>query len=287
MSQPLHTQVFIGASGNRLVADVGGCPDAPAVMLLHGGGQTRHSWGKAQLELIEAGYHVLSVDARGHGESDWIADGDYSMASYVGDIRAIINVLGRKPALVGASLGGVNSLIACGNDPEIASALVLVDVTPRLEVEGIAHIHRFMTANLDGFPSIEAAGDAVAAYNPLRPRPRNLEGLRKNLRLRGDGRWYWHWDPNMLTLDRGVRLTQISEDMLSAANRIRIPTMLVRGKQSDVVSAQGVNELQQRIAHLEFTDIEGAGHMIAGDRNDAFNSAISEFLHRHLPLKPS
>lgn len=274
---------FIGCANNALVADVGGREGAPVVVLLHGGGQTRHSWGQAQQDLIGAGYYVVSYDARGHGESDWIADGDYSVGAQVGDLVALVAALGAKPALVGASMGGVNALIACGTDAGLASALVLVDVTPRLEARGVAHIHAFMAANPDGFARIEEAGDAVAAYNPSRPRPRSLDGLRKNLRLRANGRWYWHWDPQFIAGPREGKLAEMSARMLGAAVKIRIPALLVRGQQSDVVSLEGAAELHGAMPQLEFVDIEGAGHMIAGDRNDAFNGAVHGFLLRHMP----
>lgn len=283
MIRKTNTRIFTGTSGNRLVADVGGPISGPPVILLHGGGQTRHSWGKAQRDLIDAGYFVISLDARGHGESDWIKNGDYALDGQVGDLVAVIREVGGKPALVGASMGGVNSLIVSGENPGLASALVLVDVTPRLEPAGVAHIHNFMAANLDGFASLEEVAEAVASYNPARPKPTSLDGLRKNLRLRENGRWYWHWDPKIIAGDRGDKLANIAARMEAATRKVTIPAMLVRGKQSDVVSMAGVAELRARIPHLEFADIEGAGHMIAGDKNDVFNAAVTGFLLRHLP----
>jgi pimeloyl-ACP methyl ester carboxylesterase len=280
---PITRCSFTGSSGNELVADGGGALTAPPVLLLHGGGQTRHSWGAAQHELIAAGYRVLSLDSRGHGESEWVADGEYGLESQVADVAIIAKSMGGKPALVGASMGGVTSLIACGDDPELGRALVLVDVTPRLETDGIEQIERFMGANLDGFPDLQSAADAVAAYSPSRPRPSNLDGLRKNLRLREDGRWYWHWDPAMFNGGREAKVAAMRTRMLAAAERIRIPTLLVRGAQSEIVSMAGVDELRAHLPHLEFVDIAGAGHMIAGDRNDAFNNAVSSFLRRHRP----
>lgn len=274
---------FTGSGGNRLAADAGGTPGAPPVLLLHGGGQTRHSWGGAQRELIAAGYRVVSLDSRGHGESGWIEDGEYGLESQVADVACVARAIGGRPGLVGASMGGVNAMIACGDDPGLARALVLVDVTPRLEPEGIDQIERFMGANLDGFATIESAGDAVAAYYPARTRPADPRGLRKNLRLRGDGRWYWHWDPAMFSGNREPKIRAMRERMLAAAERIRIPTMLVRGAQSEIVSLAGVDELRAHLPHLELVDIAGAGHMIAGDRNDAFNAAVADFLRRHMP----
>ncbi|MDB6052132.1 MAG: hypothetical protein JWR17_4878 [Pseudomonas sp.] len=274
---------FTGGSGNRLAADVSGPDDGPPVLLLHGGGQTRHSWSKAHQTLAQEGYRVISLDARGHGESDWIEDGDYSNQSQVDDLVAVINTLEAAPALVGASMGGVNSLIACAAYPALASTLILVDVTPRLESEGIDNIIRFMTGNADGFTSPEHAADAITAYNPNRARPSSTRGLEKNLRLREDGRWYWHWDPLFMAGNHRQKVAAVSQRMVEAAGKIRIPTLLVRGQQSDVVSAKGAQELQAIIPHLSFVDVEGAGHMVAGDKNDLFNAAIIEFLQRHHP----
>jgi pimeloyl-ACP methyl ester carboxylesterase len=277
------TTYLVGGSGNRLAADVSGPEDAPVVFLLHGGGQTRHSWQRAHHALAKSGYRVISVDARGHGESEWIAEGDYSLEAQVADLLALVESVGGRPALVGASMGGVNSLIACGQHEELASVLVLVDVTPKLETAGVEHIHRFMSGNPDGFASLQEAAEAIAAYNPSRPKPTNLDGLSKNLRLLDDGRWHWHWDPKFILGDRHLKIAHIGETMLKAAGNVKIPTLLVRGKQSDVVSMDGVRQLQALIPSMEFVDVEGAGHMVAGDKNDKFNTAIIDFLYRHYP----
>jgi len=275
---------FLGAAGNRLAADVSGPEEAPVVLLLHGGGQTRHSWSRAHRELANHGYRAISVDARGHGESDWSADGDYSVEAQVADLLSLIDAVGGRPALVGASMGGTHSLLACGLHPDIASALVLVDVTPRLETRGIEHIVSFMKRHMDGFDTLQHAAEAVAAYNPNRRMVDNNAGLAKNLRKREDDRWYWHWDPRFMDGDHQAKVAHISQRMEELAAHVEIPTLLVRGKQSDVVGLEGVRELRALLPHLEFIDIEGAGHMVAGDRNDRFNSAILEFLQRTLPL---
>ncbi|MBA1204270.1 alpha/beta hydrolase [Pseudomonas capeferrum] len=275
---------FMGADGNRLAADLSGAHDAPAVILLHGGGQTRHAWARAHQALAAKGYRVISLDARGHGKSDWPADGDYGLEAQVADLLAVIKAVGGRPALVGASMGGTHSLVACGRYPDLAQALVLVDVTPRLEPEGIEHILGFMTQHPEGFSSLQSAADAVGAYNPNRPAPGDLSGLAKNLRQRDDGRWYWHWDPRFISGDYRDKVERISQAMSSAAPGVKIPTLLVRGRQSDVVSPEGVEELRALLPHLAFVDIEGAGHMVAGDKNDHFNAAILGFLQEHHPL---
>jgi pimeloyl-ACP methyl ester carboxylesterase len=271
--------------GIEIAADVGGDPSRPAVILLHGGGQTRHSWGGAMRELLRRGYQVINYDARGHGDSGWSADADYSLQAMASDLRAVIATLSSPPALVGASMGGITSLYAVGNgEPGLASALVLVDVVPRIDATGGKKIGDFMRARPDGFATLEEAADAVSAYNPHRPRPKDISGLMKNLRLREDGRLHWHWDPRFVQNEKRVEPPQFAEILLDAADRVRIPSLLVRGMQSDIVSEAGVEEFRRHLPALEVYDVVGAGHMVAGDRNDAFNDGVIGFLQKHLPI---
>jgi pimeloyl-ACP methyl ester carboxylesterase len=278
-----------GRGGIRLVADVDGDPDAPPVMLLHGGGQTRHAWGTTLQTLASKGWHAYSVDLRGHGDSEWAPDGDYSLDAFAADVRTLARELPRPPVLVGASLGGLASLTAIAetDGPPLATALVLVDVAPRVEYEGAMRIGDFMRGNLDeGFASLEEVADAIAAYNPHRPRPKDLSGLKKNLRQRPDGRWAWHWDPEFVTGRQGSpdetrSTTLMNEDRLKAAARaITIPTLLVRGRMSDIVTEAGARELRELVPHAEVIDVAEAGHMVAGDKNDLFNDAVVTFLDR-------
>ena len=266
--------------GIAITADELGPKGAPTVVLGHGGGQTRHSWDRAGHELAAAGYHVLNYDLLGHGESDWEPGGDYSLLRRVEDLRCIIEAAGRPYAFVGASLGGMSAMAAASHGLEPA-AIVLVDVVAKLAPEGVERIVGFMTANPDGFASLEDAADAISAYYPDRPRPTKLDGLRKNLRLGEDGRFRWHWDPRFIQRDPDHHTIP---DMLAASDwGKRIPTLLVRGMKSDIVTEEGVADLRARIPALEVADIGNAGHMVAGDRNDLFNAAVIGFLARVMP----
>jgi pimeloyl-ACP methyl ester carboxylesterase len=286
MSPKIITHRFPASDGISVVADVGGDPGAPAVILMHGGGQTRHSWGSAMRELLVEGYHVINLDARGHGDSDWSPDGHYRLDAFAGDLRAVIATLPSAPALFGASLGAATGLYAVGNSPsELASGLVLVDLVPRVEVAGSNKIQEFMRSRPEGFATLEDAVDAVAAYYPHRPRPKDTSGLMKNLRLRSDGQLHWHWDPKFIQARTRMEPPQFSEALLDAATRVRVPTLLVRGLLSDIVSDTGVAEFRQQLPRLEVYDVSGAGHMVAGDKNDAFNRGVIEFLRRHLPVR--
>jgi non-heme chloroperoxidase len=265
--------------GLRLRGDAHGSADAPPVLLLHGGGQTRHSWSGTARRLAAEGWQAIALDQRGHGRSDWSPAGDYELDDFVQDVVSAVRALARPPVIVGASLGGMAALAAEGESPEgLLAALVLVDVTPRLETRGVERIIAFMTERPQGFASLDEAADAIAAYRHHRPRPSDLAGLEKNLRRGEDGRWRWHWDPKFM--QRGPRVTGTAAPgrLLDAARRLRVPTLLVRGKLSDVVSLEGADEFKAAVPHARFADVSGAGHMVAGDRNDLFSEAVVEFL---------
>lgn len=191
---------------------------------------------------------------------------------------------------MGASLGGIASLLAIGEaDTPPASALVLVDVAPLIEVDGVARIRAFMRQGLGGFADLEAAADAIATYNPHRPRPKDLSGLTKNLRQKDDGRWYWHWDPRFMAPEEpdaatggidGIPSARYvrQERLEAAARRVTVPTLLVRGQSSDLLSEEGARHMLGLVPHAQLIDVAGAGHMVAGDRNDRFNAAVTDFL---------
>jgi pimeloyl-ACP methyl ester carboxylesterase len=266
--------------GIELAADEYTAGEEPkgTVLLLHGGGQTRHSWKGTAEAIAASGWRTLSLDARGHGDSGWAPDGDYSMQALVGDLAQVAGEY-HQPVLIGASMGGLTSLVAVGEGAVAARGLVLVDVAPRIEKAGADRIAAFMRASPEGFESLEAVADAVAAYNPHRARPPRPEGLRKNVRLREDGRWHWHWDPAFIQRvdDEPSRLTD-PEWLRDAARAVRVPTLLVRGAQSDVLSEEGGKEFLQLVPGARFVDVKGAGHMVAGDDNDIFAREVKRFL---------
>lgn len=180
--------------------------------------------------------------------------------------------------LIGASMGGLTSiLVAKEAGPDVVTKLVLVDVVPRFEKDGSARIRDFMFSNVDGFENLEQAADAIASYLPHRKRPKNLDGLKKNLRFR-DGRWFWHWDPAFLTAPKDDPFGRV-ERLEQAAIDLTIPILLIRGKLSDVVSAEGVQDFLSKV-HAEFVELSDAGHTAAGDDNDAFSEAVVSFVTR-------
>lgn len=265
--------------GLALALDAYGAPDAEAVLLLHGGGQTRHAWGWTAARLAAAGYRALAMDLRGHGESEWSDDGAYELAAFARDIDAVISAVGRPVALVGASLGGLASLISQGEvSPGSATAVVLVDVAPRLEPAGVERILDFMLGRPHGFATLDEAADAIAEYLPHRRRAPSTDGLAKNLRQGDDGRWRWHWDPRFLEGKPASTQEGFEQRLERCVRLVTQPMLLVRGGMSDVVSEQGARELLAMAPDARYVDVEEASHMVAGDRNDVFAEAVIDFL---------
>ncbi|MBS1993754.1 MAG: alpha/beta hydrolase [Cyanobacteria bacterium SZAS LIN-2] len=279
---PGHKVTFRSKDGLQLAGEFCGDPQHPPVILLHGGGQTRHAWRRTQIALAQAGYYSLAMDLRGHGESDWSEAGSYAAEYFVDDLKTVIASLSARPVVVGASLGGIVTLVAQGESEELLTrAVVLVDITPRVEGKGVERIVAFMRSNHDGFASLEEASRAVGEYLSHRSsnkrEPSDIVGLKKNLRRREDGRYYWHWDP-LLVSDEFLAQVNCEERLLAAAKNIRVPLLLVRGMLSDMVTTSIVEEFLEHVPGAQFVDVPAAGHMVAGDSNDVFTEALIGFL---------
>lgn len=274
---------LVTPDGLRLAGECWGA--ATQVLFLHGFGQTRQAWGPSAARLAAAGYGALAVDGRGHGESQRNPpDRAYALDQFIADVEHVARAQPAKPVLVGASMGGLLGLVTEAEAPAgLYSGLVLVDITPRWERQGVERILDFMGAHPDGFADLDAAADAIMSYLPHRRRRKTPQELSSLLVRHADGRWRWHWDPRMLdeVARDGARYQQ---RLMQAAQRIRIPTLLVSGGLSDLVSDATVDEFLALVPHAEHVRIANATHMVAGDRNDAFTDAILQFLAA-LPLR--
>jgi pimeloyl-ACP methyl ester carboxylesterase len=256
-----------------------GRSDAPPVLFAHGFGQNRHAWRGTATQLAREGWHAMAIDGRGHGDSQWANDGDYHLEHFAEDLASIARSLPEKPILVGASMGGLLGLLIEGESPvSVFRAMVLVDVTPRWETEGVGRILSFMAQHPEGFDSLKHAADEVARYLPHRER-KDPQRLRSQLRESADGRWRWHWDPRLLQ-----RVAAEAEGYIprlqAAAAQVQIPVLLLSGGRSEVVSEHTIGEFMQLVPHAEHISIEDATHMVVGDRNDVFTREISCFLQR-------
>jgi Predicted hydrolases or acyltransferases (alpha/beta hydrolase superfamily) len=280
----MQQRTFTGAQGQTLAAEAVG--EGPPVLLAHGGGQTRAAWSKVSRALAKAGYQAIAIDMRGHGESEWSPSGAYHFSDFAADLVAISDTLQGKPAVVGASLGGLAGLLAEGElRPGIFTSLTLVDVTPQLEPEGVAHILGFMAAHIDeGFATTDEAAAAIGAYLPHRKQRGPSETLERYLRKCDDGRLRWHWDPQFIAVASQSSPEDSEARFAAAARQLNLPVHLIRGASSNLVTTEAAQQFLQFAPHATYTDIAGAGHMVVGDRNDAFTDAIVRFLHQQAPL---
>lgn len=277
------TERFTTSSGIKIEADLWGPISDRSVLLLHGGGQTRHSWDSTARRLADIGVFAITLDLRGHGRSDWSKNSEYELSQFSEDIAFVLEEIGICPVLVGASLGGLVGMYLEGRmRPGSISALVLVDVVPNMNVNGAERVKDFMLKHSEvGFASLSEVAEVLAEYNPYRKKPTDLEGLKKNLRKRGN-RWFWHWDPTFISSERNeknpdMRNTQLLNEVMS---NIKVPTLLVRGKMSDLVTEDEVQEFLEKFPQSDFVDVSGAGHMVAGDKNDVFSEEVIAFLNQ-------
>ena len=275
------------ADGLRLAVETWGDPTAPALIFAHGFGQTRRAWSSSAAILASKGWYCLCADARGHGDSAWREDGAYEFSQFVDDLRLLARLPAQRPILVGASMGGLLGIMAqAGPDtsqPQPFRALVLVDITPRWETSGVERILGFMRSYPQGFESLDQAAAAIAAHLPHRKEQKSPQRLRSLLMPGSDGRLRWHWDPQLLERIASDGQNQQAA-LLEAARRIRVPTLLISGEHSDIVSAATIAEFEQCVPHARHVRVPDATHMIVGDRNDAFTAAVENFIQ---PLRDS
>lgn len=267
----------LAGAGLELAASRHGADAATRVLFAHGFGQTRRAWAASATGLARHGYGSLSYDARGHGGSDRNPlDLPYSGHQFTDDLIVVAGELPQPPVLVAASMGGLFGLLAEARWPGLFRALVLVDITPRWEAAGLERILAFMTAFPDGFASLDAAADAIAAYLPGRARKTGA-ALREVLRQQDDGRWHWHWDRRLVDeLARDAQRHQ--DDLAMAARASACPMLLVSGGRSDLVSARTVEDFLVLAPHARHVQLADATHMLAGEDNDRFTATLLEYL---------
>ena len=274
---------IVAPSGVRIAADE--WPgDGPAVVL---GPRRRPDptlVGRDRRDARRHGHRVVSMDLRGHGDSDWAPDGDYHMAAFRDDALAVVRSIGSPVAWVGASLGGMTGLHAVDEAPELFSALVLVDITPRPAATGVSRILEFM-----------AQGRRRRIRDPRRRRRRDRRSTSRIVHARTICRGCRRTcarAPTAAGVGTGIRRSSTSEpagasehardrhhdELVDIARRLTLPTLLVRGKLSDLVTEAEVAEFLEMVPHARYVDVADAAHMIAGDRNDVFTDAVVDFL---------
>lgn len=259
----------------------GGLP----VVFLHGAALNAHTWDVVCLALRQQ-YHCYALDQRGHGESAWAEDGDYSGDAHRGDIEALVDHLGIKQfVLVGHSMGGFNAFNYAFHHSHRLAALVLVDAGPTMLTRGARRIFDFVkeTAEMD---SLEHVIQKAIEFNPRRD-PRLLRhSLLHNFRQNPNGKWTRKTDLRMFRSDknREQERDRLIERFRQAV-RINCPTLIVQGSLSDVFTGEDAQKLADEFSNGHYGQVGDAGHTVQGDNPRVFAEVLSQFLDKVLPEK--
>lgn len=270
-----HRLVVRASDGVALIADVRGPQDGVPLVLLHGGGQSRHIWQIAAERFAALGYKSAVTDLRGHGDSDWSQNGNYQAERFVTDLLSLVEKLGSPAVLVGASFGGHISLLTASHSPSSVRALVLCDVTPWIEGDKTKAIRMKMRGASTGYVTIE---DAASHLGPVVGTDSDLKRIRRRLRVGSDGRFYWRWDPQFFTCQEEESAT-LTATLQAAAASLSVPTLLIRASLSEIVTEEQVLRFVQTVPGCTATEISGARHTVRNADNEAYAAIIAAFLH--------
>ena len=269
---------FVTANGMRFHYLEWGSAANPPMLLLHGFAQTCHSWDFVALGFSDD-YRVIVLDQRGHGDSDWAADGDYSPETQQNDISAIVREIGLEAfTLMGLSMGGRNSFTYAANNPDKVRALVIVDAGPQNMQQGTQNIRNFVQQD-DELDSVDAFVERVLKYNPRRA-PEQIRGsIMHNLKQLPNGKWTWKYDKRLRSPGRRMGSDPETEKRLwGYLEALQCPTLLVRGGASDIIAMDTAEKMRKVIPNSQMATIEGAGHLVMGDSPSGFQHAVTEFL---------
>jgi pimeloyl-ACP methyl ester carboxylesterase len=254
-----------------------GRPDAPAVVMLHGVTGHARTWDN-EAEALSPRYRVLALDQRGHGDSDAPADGDYTVASLAADLAAFVDALDLATfALVGLSLGGRVAIQYAGTRRERVRRLVVIDIGPDIAPAGRRRVGGLMAGAPERFASVNEALAYVRAHNPRYSEAMLRHRTEHGLRARPDGGFTWKYDRGLRELVRGGRFND-PIDLWPAWRAITCPTLLVRGAESDILSATIATTMVDALPHAQYVEIPGAGHTVPGDQPEAFLTVLEAFL---------
>lgn len=255
-----------------------GDPSSPPMLLLHGFAQTCHSWDFVALSFSDR-YRVIALDQRGHGDSEWAPDGDYTPETQQKDIAAIVDALGLDDfVLMGLSMGGRNSFTYAGNHTDKLKALVIVDAGPQNMRSGSGNIRNFVQQE-DELDSVDAFVERVLKYNARRDPVQVRGSILHNLKELPSGKWTWKYDKLLRSPDRRFGSDPAMEERLwGYLESIRCPVLVVRGGASDIMALDTAESMHARIPNATMTTVEGAGHLVMGDRPAGFQKAVTDFL---------
>lgn len=249
-------------------------PGQAPLLLLHGIGQTAHTWGYFATAM-QRHYRVIAIDQRGHGDSSWAPDGDYSPAAHARDLDAFIEQLKLESfALIGFSMGGRNAIGLTDRHPTKVRRLVIVDAGPERPSSGGSQARQFMSGP-DQLNSVEDFVERAIQFNPRRSREALRESLLHNLRQLPNGRWTWKYDP---VLREPNRRMPPWGDLWPVLAKIVCPTLIVRGAESPVLPPEQAARMVEVIPDAGMVTISAAGHTVMGDNPLEFEAKVKPFL---------
>jgi esterase len=253
-----------------------GTTGKPPILFLHGGALTAHTWDLCCLALRDD-YHCLALDQRGHGDSDWAPDADYSLAAQRRDVEAFVVALGLdRFVLVGMSMGAINGLAYAIEHSATLSALVLIDAGPHVRRPGSRRIRDFVNGGA-GPETLEAIIARAMAFNPRRDPLILRRSLMHNLRRQDDGNWVWKYDRRRFQA-MGERHAEERRRLADGLARVFCPTLVVRGGESDVFHDEDAERLAASLSDGRWVRIPGAGHTVQGDNPKDLVAALRDFL---------
>jgi len=265
----LDKQVVV--NGLRLHYLDWGNAGAQTMLLLHGYTSHAHSWDFFA-SALKGSYHIIALDQRGHGDSDWPKDG-YAHGSFVGDVAGVVAALDlRRFILVGLSMGGLNAMGYLAQDTSRVAGVVIVDIGPEIMTLGAGRIRAAQTARPDSFASQEEGFQYLWSLGGFRNeemlRHRTYHGLREG----PDGRWRWKMDPSLNTW------TPTVPDLWPALARIPCPTLIVRGAESDILAPEVAERMVRTLPKGTLVTIPDSGHPVPAEQPAAFERAVRQFL---------
>jgi pimeloyl-ACP methyl ester carboxylesterase len=256
-----------------------GAPDAPPIVLLHGGHQSAHSWDLVSLHLAQR-YRVLALDQRGHGDTEWARDVAYSNHEMSLDAGAFIGAVGLgRPILMGHSMGGRNAMLLTRRDPSLLRALVIVDVGPEVSDRGRSVIAGFVRDN-EEFDDLDHFVRNVQQYDPYRSREHIERTVKYNMLQRADGKFVSKCDSNPRRLGI-VRGSGPQENItLDEAREFRLPVLLVRGAKSGILTADAAERFRDALPQGTLVTVPDCGHNVHGQNTKGFLDAVGGFLNK-------
>jgi len=253
-----------------------GPADAPAIVLLHGGGQSAHTWDACCL-LLARRYRCCALDQRGHGDSDWSADGDYGFDDHARDVAAFIDALGlRSPLLMGMSMGGINAIAYATRHAATLRGLVVVDVGPDVRFEAVERLMRGLDA-YRFFASPEEAASRLSALGARRPRGLLEATLAHNLRRDDAERWTWKYDPRTLVERTAEEILAPRQALWPRLAAITCPALVVRGAESDIFAPADAERFTRALPRGSSVTVPAARHSVQTDNPKGLVAVVEAF----------